>query len=72
MRVAHRHRDRRVPQDPLQAENVATSHHVMTGEGVSQDVGHLPWSVEPASFVGTSECGAARHEQPTVSRHAQL
>src|SRR5690606_24552341 len=56
----------------LQAENVATGHHVMTGEGVPQDVGHLPWRVESASFVGASKRGAARHEQPTVSRHAQL
>jgi len=26
-------------EDSLQAEDVATGHHVMTGEGVPQDVG---------------------------------
>ncbi len=72
MRVAHGHRDRRVPQDPLQAENVTTGHHVMTGKGVPQNVGHLARRVEAATLVGAPKGRPAGHEQPTVSRHAHL
>lgn len=72
VRIAHRHRDRRVPQDPLQSQDVATSHHVMTSERVPQDVGHLARRIESAAFVRSPKCRTAGHEQPIVSRHAQL
>lgn len=62
VRVAHGHRDRRVPQDSLQAENVATGHHVMTRERVPQDVGHLARGVEAATLVCTPKGRPAGHE----------
>lgn len=62
VRIAHGHRDRRVPQYPLQAENVTTGHHVVTGEGVPQDVGHLARCVEATTLVGTPESRPAGHE----------
>lgn len=39
--VAHGHLDIAVAQDALQGEDVAALHHVVAGEGVSQDVGQL-------------------------------
>ena len=39
MCIAHGHGDGGMPKDSLQAEDVATGHHVMTGEGVPEDVG---------------------------------
>ena len=36
--IAHRHGDVAVAKDALQREYVAPFHHVMTGEGVPQDV----------------------------------
>lgn len=39
VRVAHGHGDRGVPEDPLQAQDVPSAHHVVTGEGVPQDWG---------------------------------
>lgn len=39
VRIAHRHGDGGMAEDPLQAENVPASHHVVTGKGVPQDVG---------------------------------
>lgn len=72
VRVPHRHRDRRVPQDPLQREDVPSSHHVMTCEGVPEDVGQLPRRLESAAFVGATEGGAAGHEQAAGSRHSHL
>lgn len=72
VRIAHGHRDRRVPQDSLQAENVATGHHVMTGEGVSHNVGHLARCVEATASVGTPKGRPAGHEQPTIARHTYL
>lgn len=62
VRVAHGHRDRRVSQDPLQAENVTTGHHVMTGKGVPQDVGHLARCIEAATLVCTPKGRPAGHE----------
>lgn len=62
MRIAHGHRDRGVPQDPQQPEDVAACHHVMTGEGMPEDVGHLARSIEATAKVGTAERRPARME----------
>ncbi|MNG22987.1 hypothetical protein D3C84_1075390 [compost metagenome] len=59
-------------EDPLQAEDVPTAHHVVAGKGVSQDVGHLPWCVEATAQVGTSKCGPTGHEQPAIPGHPYL
>ncbi|MNG13335.1 hypothetical protein D3C84_970080 [compost metagenome] len=68
MRIAHCHRDRGVPEDPLQAEDVPTTHHVVAGEGVSEDMGHLPWCMEATALVSTTERSPAGHKQPTIPR----
>lgn len=47
-------------------------HHVVAGEGMAEDVGHLAWRLEPATLIGAAERGAARHEQAARSRHAHL
>lgn len=39
MCIAHSHGDGGMPEDALKAEDVATGHHVVTGKGVTQDVG---------------------------------
>lgn len=70
--IAHGHRDGGVPEDALQTQDVTTAHHVMAGEGVPKDVGHLAGSVEAAAQVSRSECRPAGHEQPTISRHTHL
>ena len=72
MRIAHGHRDRGMSQDPLQPEDVAACHHVVTGEGVPENVGHLAWGIEAATLVGTAECRSTRMKQPTSSRHPHL
>lgn len=59
MCIAHGHRDGRVPEDALQAQDVATTHHVMAGEGVSEDMGHLARCMEAATQLGRSECRPA-------------
>lgn len=41
MGIAHGHGDVAMPEDALQREYVASVHHVMTGEGVAQDMGQL-------------------------------
>lgn len=43
VRIAHGHLDVAVAQDALQSDDVPALHHVMAGEGVAEDVGHLPW-----------------------------
>lgn len=72
VRVTHRHRDRRVPQDPLQREDVPSSHHVVAGEGVAEDVGQLPRCIESTALIGATERSPAGHEQSPGSRHAHL
>ncbi len=62
MRIAHGHRDRGMSQDPLQSEDVAACHHVVTGKGMPEDVGHLAWSIEAATLVSTAERRPARME----------
>jgi len=39
VRIAHRHLDIAMAQDLLQRQDVAALHHVVAGEGVTQDVG---------------------------------
>lgn len=56
--MTHGHCDGRVPEDALQAQDVATTHHV-AGEGVSEDMGHLARCMEAATQVGRSECRPA-------------
>lgn len=41
MGIAHGHGDVAVSEDALEREYVAPVHHVVTGEGVAQDVGQL-------------------------------
>ena len=72
MCIAHGHGDGRVTEDPLQAQDVTTAHHVMAGEGVPEDVGHLARCVEAATLVSRSKCRPAGHEQPTIAGHAHL
>lgn len=70
--VPHSHRDRRAPEDPLKRENVPSPHHVMAGEGVSEDVRHLARRIESTTLIGATDGGAAGHEQAAGSRHAHL
>ncbi|MDT4843545.1 hypothetical protein D3C80_1135570 [compost metagenome] len=69
VRIPHGHRDRGVTEDPLQAEDVPASHHVVAGKGVPKDVGHLSWCVETTALVGRSKRGPAGHEQAAIPGH---
>ena len=70
MRISHGHGDRGVPEDPLQTEDVPAAHHVVAGEGVSEDVGQLARRLEATALVGTTERCPAGHEQAACTRHA--
>lgn len=47
-------------------------HHVVAGEGMAENMGHLARRLEPATLIGAAERGAAGHEQAVRSRHAHL
>lgn len=46
-----------LPLEALQAEDVTAHHHVMTSEGMPEDVGHLPRRIQPTALVGTMRSG---------------
>lgn len=47
-------------QGALQSEDVATGHHVVTGEGVPEDVSHLAGGIEATAKICATD--AARHD----------
>src|SRR5450830_33594 len=61
-----------VPKHPLQRQYVAAVHHVMRGEGMAQDVGHLPIrqlqadSLNPATERVVSRSERQRLFKPTL------
>lgn len=70
MRVTHGHGDGGMPKDALKAEDVPSPHDVVTGKGVTQDVGQLTRGAKPTTFVRATECRPAGHEEVARSRHA--
>lgn len=64
MGIAHGHGDGGVAQDFLQHQDIAAVHHKVAGEGVSQNVGILPWwQFQPCPFDHHLESTIAVTEQ---------
>lgn len=68
MCISHRHGDIAMAEDALQGEDITAIHHVMTGEGVAEDVGLLLWGVKAGSLIGGPEGITAGLEESSRCR----
>ena len=50
--ISHSHSDIAMSKNSLQGEDITAIHHVVAGEGVTEDVGLLLWSVKAGSLIG--------------------
>lgn len=73
MRIAHRHRERGMPQNLLEREDVPTIHHEVTREGVPESVAGLALrQLDSGALQGAAEgCDAGRERtmHPPVRPH---
>lgn len=62
MCVSHGHRQRRIPKDFLEREDVPTIHHEVAGKGVPQSMASLPLrQLNRGALQGAAErCDAGR------------
>lgn len=51
MRILHGHRDVPMAKNALKRENISTVHHVVTGEGMPEDVGELLGGLPPIKWT---------------------